>query len=412
MSTLPTFTGPGFFAGEAPDGLTTVVGTPQPAQVRVYWRDPANPAAEDVLVASTLSAADGTWRIDNLNPDLQYVVRGRKPGFDDVTVVGCTPSRSDVIVVEDHLQANAAGDGVDGYLLMDSGLTPFTVAVIDPLPYGLEPVVKGRKIVIEGASDDLGSWASVLRLTAGNSVQLDVPLAIDIQQGADPHWSNVIALLHLDGGIADETERVWTTRGTQAIVQAGSARFGAGGLRVDGVDSSLDSAAQLGITGAQPLTIEGWMRIASYTGPKMPGANVYRQTFFGQCGSAGAQDQMVCIEAGKIFLYRDAAYTGGSGVVQGYGVNDFPLGSFAHIAYTFDGAYIRIFVNGSKELEVVSANGWANTGLPFRWGAVFNTGYPQYRAGANADFDDLRITKGVARYTENFVPRANPFVNR
>ena len=94
MSTLPDFTGPGFFAGEAPDGLTTIAGTPTSAQVRVYWRDPADPDAPDALVASTQSAADGTWQIAGLNPALRYVVRAQKSQFDDVTVVGAMPSRS------------------------------------------------------------------------------------------------------------------------------------------------------------------------------------------------------------------------------------------------------------------------------------------------------------------------------
>ena len=39
MSTLPDFTGPGYFAGEAPEGLTTVAGVPVPADVRIYWRE-------------------------------------------------------------------------------------------------------------------------------------------------------------------------------------------------------------------------------------------------------------------------------------------------------------------------------------------------------------------------------------
>lgn len=180
MSTLPDFTGPGFFAGEAPDGLTTVVSTPQPAEVRVYWRDPEDAEAEDVFVASTLSASNGTWRIDNLNPELQYVVRGRKAGFDDVTVVGATPSRTDVIAVEDHLQPTAEFDGLEGYVLMDSGLTPFSVAVIDPLPFGLSAVMDGRRLLIEGTSDDEGIWQSTVRVTASNAVTVDVPVQVVI----------------------------------------------------------------------------------------------------------------------------------------------------------------------------------------------------------------------------------------
>lgn len=107
MSTLPDFTGPGYFAGESPDGLTTVAGVPVAADVRVYWRDPEDSAAPDVLVAQTASAANGTWRITNLNPALHYVVRGRKAGFDDVTVVGAVPTRTDVVVATGSFAAIA-----------------------------------------------------------------------------------------------------------------------------------------------------------------------------------------------------------------------------------------------------------------------------------------------------------------
>ena len=97
MSTLPDFTGPGYFAGESPDGLTTVAGIPVPAQVQVLWRDPADPTGTETLVAQTTSAANGTWQITNLNPALQYIVRGRKTGFNDVTVVGAMPTRTDIV---------------------------------------------------------------------------------------------------------------------------------------------------------------------------------------------------------------------------------------------------------------------------------------------------------------------------
>lgn len=177
MSTLPNFTGPGYFAGEAPDGLTTVAGVPVSADVRVYWRDPTDPAAADVPVAQTISAADGTWRITGLNPELQYVVRGRKAGYDDVTVVGRYPTRTDVITYEGEFTNNEDFDGAAGEILITSGLPPFTASVIEPLPYGLAPmVIDGRKLIIDGTSDDEGVWDSVVRVTASNGVFADVPV--------------------------------------------------------------------------------------------------------------------------------------------------------------------------------------------------------------------------------------------
>lgn len=183
MSTLPDFTGPGFFAGEAPDGLTTIAGTPTSAQVRVYWRDPADPQAPDALVASTQSAADGTWQIAGLNPALRYVVRAQKSQFDDVTVVGAAPSRSDVIAYVDRLEQSEEFDGLTGHVLLDSGLPPFNCEVIQPLPFGLTARVEGRKLLIEGRYDDEGRWESVVRVTASNGVWVDVPVRVLIIDG-------------------------------------------------------------------------------------------------------------------------------------------------------------------------------------------------------------------------------------
>lgn len=182
MSTLPDFTGPGYFAGESPDGLTTVAGVPVPADVRVYWRDPADPAAPDVLVAQTASAANGTWRIVGLNPDLQYVVRGRKAGFDDVSVVGAVPTRTDVVTATGSFVTNADKNGVDGSVLIEGGLPPYSIAQIDPLPFGLEPVIAGHELTVTGqaGADDNGLWQSTLRVTASNGPWVDVAVQVEI----------------------------------------------------------------------------------------------------------------------------------------------------------------------------------------------------------------------------------------
>ena len=77
--------GGGFFAGLAPDpgdpesvdGRFRKLNVPGVGRVVVYERGSMLP------VADTLSASDGTWRIDWLNPDLKFVVIG----FDDTGAV-------------------------------------------------------------------------------------------------------------------------------------------------------------------------------------------------------------------------------------------------------------------------------------------------------------------------------------
>ena len=73
--------GAGFFAGLAPDpsdpdqvdGRFRILNVPARGKVVVFERGSMLP------VASTLSAADGTWRIDWLDPAHDFIVLG----FDD-----------------------------------------------------------------------------------------------------------------------------------------------------------------------------------------------------------------------------------------------------------------------------------------------------------------------------------------
>ncbi len=74
-------------------------------------------------------------------------------------------------------------DGLTGHVLLDSGLPPFTCEVIQPLPFGLAARVDGRKLLIEGRSDDEGRWESVVRVTASNGVLVDVPVRVLIIDG-------------------------------------------------------------------------------------------------------------------------------------------------------------------------------------------------------------------------------------
>ena len=134
MSTLPNFSGPGYFAGESPDGLTTVAGVPVAAQVQVLWRDSADPEATETLVAQTTSGTNGQWQITGINPDLQYVVRGRKAGFDDVTVVGAVPTRTDIISASGSFITDPDTETIAGEVIVEGGLPPYTFTRLDAEP--------------------------------------------------------------------------------------------------------------------------------------------------------------------------------------------------------------------------------------------------------------------------------------
>ncbi len=401
MSTLPDFTGPGFFAGEAPDGLTTIAGIPTSASVRVYWRDPADPDAPDVLVASTQSAADGTWQIVGLSPSLRYVVRAQKNLFDDVTVVGVMPSRTDVIAYVDNFlpREDELGnvDGLAGHVLLDSGLPPFTCEVIEPLPYGLSARIEGRKLLIEGASTDEGLWSSVVRVTASNGVWVDVPVtvAVDIIEERDPYWDNVALLLRFDGDVTDFKGGAFNAAGTVTYQQG---RFNQGMLLVSGNLGVVEPAPRSELDLPDDFTIEGWMKPA----PGSSGAFLSRF----EVSVLGAGWQLYLESNGQLSFYQYAA--GGAYPIRKVGP-DVRDGNWHHVATTRVGGVVRMFVDGvlvgtgSSTVKYTSSINLLSVGYQAQGGAR----YP-FLGG----IDEVRITKGVARYTASFTPPDKAFPNR
>jgi hypothetical protein len=84
--------GAGYLAGEAPDGLAQAGGIPAEAEIRVHFRNPGR-ALDGTLVKTTRAAADGTWRVEGLNPDSRYDVIGRLEDYNDVIVSNVAPER-------------------------------------------------------------------------------------------------------------------------------------------------------------------------------------------------------------------------------------------------------------------------------------------------------------------------------
>ena len=416
ISRDPRFVGTGFFAGEAPDGLTTVYGDPIPADVFVYWRDQDNPLEKEVLVGAAKSAQDGTWRIMGLNYNLQYVIRARAQGYDDATVVGAAPSRSDVIAYVDQLvpREDVFGDvdGLTGHVLLDSGLPPFTCEVIEPLPYGLSARVEGRKLLIKGVSTDNGLWESVVRVTASNAVWVDVPVQVQIQVlRLDPHWDKVVSLLHFDGdqgstSFPDQTGRSWVAEGS-ARISTENKVFGSGSGRFDGTPNTriVSAASPDFFLGTEDFCIEASVYISGNSALSSGGAR--HAAIF-----TVARPQSASLE----FLILGDSIKTGTGLALWNGATlisvpgEIVHGEWHYLAVTRHGSVFRFWLNGSQL-------GSDQTSTITFGSATFNafiggSAVPGYNYILNGWVDELRITKGVARYTENFTPPDKRFPNR
>lgn len=377
--------GPGYLAGEHPAGRTTVNGTPVSADVDVFYELDTK---DWQCVASTTSQPDGTWSIVGLNPDKKFNVVARHASFGGVIAVDVQPSRTDVVTLSGAFTNNKYFNGVGGFMTVESGMPPFTASVVDPLPYGLNPlVVDGRKLIIDGTSDDAGLWESVVRVTASNGVWVDVPVQVQIQVPSDPHWDKVVALLHFDWDLTDETGRAWSKSGSPII--GGVGRFG-GCITFSGSSSEKVSSSHPAF-GTGDWTVEMGVKFNSTIG---------QQNFFETLNSAGTNP------AGRFTIYqkdnRLRLYIDSDDKIS----TPTPVASvWHHISVSCESGIVRLFVNGEVK------GSWNSGGLNFDQTLTsFGAGF-----GTNSLFgaiDELRITKGVARYTENFTPPVNPFPSR
>lgn len=89
-----------------------------------------------------------------------------------------------------------------------------------------------------------------------------------------------------------------------------------------------------------------------------------------------------------------------------YSAATIPESQWSHIALVVNDGKITIYVNGvgSAPVAIAGTPQDAQT-LPLLVGAT-NSRY------VNGYIDEMRITKGVARYTENFTPPTKPFPNK
>ena len=215
----------------------------------------------------------------------------------------------------------------------------------------------------------------------------------------DPDFANVSLLLHGDGAngsttIIDSspTPKTVTAVGNAQVNTAVTDPFGRTGVGIlafDGSDDGLTipSSSDLSFTG--DFTFEFWMRFVSIPGDYIcivtgltGSTQMFITTLFGGTGLRWGLT--------GVAEYSTAAYT-------------WATGTWFHIALVRNSSNVKFYVNGIN----ISGAGKTNSNS---FSGDLNIANSVPGASAfNGYIDDLRITKGVARYTANFTPPTAPF---
>lgn len=212
----------------------------------------------------------------------------------------------------------------------------------------------------------------------------------------DPHFANVVALLHMNGvdgstTFTDVTGKTWTANGN-AQIDTAFAKFGSASMLLDGNGDYLSTAshADFGF-GTGDFTVEGWFRrTAQNTNGFLADFRVSAGNSFVVWCSQGSNTNRLGYsnELGTGFVASATQWTDQQ---------------FIHWAVSRDSGTVRGFMSGALVFTTTDSRTFASPqGVYLGSGTGANL-------GAIGSLDEVRITKGVARYTAAFTPPTAAF---
>lgn len=83
--------GNGYLGGDFPDYVTKIEGTPTKTEILVLVHGEMGSDGDGQMVSHIETLDTGSWRVDNLNPDLRYDVVCRYPGYKDEIMSNIKP---------------------------------------------------------------------------------------------------------------------------------------------------------------------------------------------------------------------------------------------------------------------------------------------------------------------------------
>jgi len=211
----------------------------------------------------------------------------------------------------------------------------------------------------------------------------------------DLYRSNVSLLLHGDGAngsttIVDSSPSPKTvTPVGNAQISTAQSKFGGASIAFDGNGDYLSANDGDLVLGTGSFTVEAWVYLSSAGG--------YQAIVGSRPDSALYTDAWtLAVGPSREFVFFTNDFIVNSGQIT--------LSQWSHLVVARDGSFVRGFING-QQVGSTATNSQNFTRSLIGIGATAG-GILEF---FNGYIDDLRITKGVARYTANFTPPTAPF---
>lgn len=227
------------------------------------------------------------------------------------------------------------------------------------------------------------------------------PYRFGVSTPGDPYFSNVGFLLHFDGTNGDTTAIDSGPRSKTLIrygggqISTAESVFGGASWDFSNGSAALEIAQDttyITAAGLTPWTWECRVRALNFS--------VARVLFDNDNFSTNTTGWQIYIGSdGKFYIYNGASGLGYGGYGSAMSTN-----TWYGLAVTWDGSNLRFFING---VLVGTDTGFSNV-----WGNGVYIGNSAFASqGWSAFMDEMRWTKGVARYTASYSLESAAFPN-
>ena len=246
------------------------------------------------------------------------------------------------------------------------------------------------------AASYMSGYISSLRVVKGSAVYSGTSFSVPTAPLTAISGTSLL-LSGTNGGITDAAAKnVLETVGGAAISTAQS-KWGGSAMYFDGSGDYLSMVETAILNfGSSDFTIEAWIYATATVGANRPiwstGTN-----------STNWMSLYLHTAAGRPEF---AIISGGSNIIDLFPSDVVSTNTWYHLAVTRSGSTFRMFLNGT-----VISSGTSATAVP-DYTDNYRVGYGRWNGdtGVYAGYiNDLRITKGYARYTANFTPPTTAF---
>lgn len=313
---------------------------------------------------------------------------------------GSGPSNATPTITTIAPDEGTAGDSDTQITITGTGFTYWSLVLLDDVPVATTYNSATELIATIPAASLASSGTVGVKVASplpGGGTTAAVDFTVNEAAG-DPNFANVVLLLGLDGAdgaaaTTDESTSAHTvTVNGNAQLDTAQKKFGTAALLLDGVGDflSISSSADFAIAG--DYTIEGFFYSVDVTANK---ALVQLQINAANRITIGHNNDM-------LYFYSETTGGGGATRIQGGTPLD---ATWHHFALTKESGVWRLFLDGT--LIGTSSTSVFPTGNLAAY--IGRSGTSGSALDFNGWLDEIRFTKGVARYTATFTPPSELF---